>query len=56
MGIIGQVLFAVLMVFCITAVPNSAKEYIVGDAEGWTMKVNYDSWVSGKTFTIGDIL
>ncbi|KAI3883576.1 hypothetical protein MKX03_016258 [Papaver bracteatum] len=56
MGIIGQVLFAVLMVFCIAAVPNSAKEYIVGDAEGWTMNVSYHSWVSGKTFTIGDSL
>ncbi|KAI3889160.1 hypothetical protein MKW92_044283 [Papaver armeniacum] len=56
MGIIGQVLFAFLMVFCIAAVPNSAKEYIVGDAEGWTMNVNYDSWVSGKTFTVGDSL
>ncbi|KAI3978604.1 hypothetical protein MKX01_015779 [Papaver californicum] len=56
MGIIGQLLYAVLMVFCIAAVPNLAKEYIVGDAEGWAVNVNYDSWVSGKTFTVGDSL
>ncbi|KAI3992957.1 hypothetical protein MKX01_009700 [Papaver californicum] len=56
MGTIGHLLYAVLMVFCIAAMPNLAKEYIVGDAEGWTMHVNYDSWVSGKTFTVGDSL
>ncbi|MCL7026732.1 hypothetical protein MKW94_001397 [Papaver nudicaule] len=56
MGIIGQVSFAVLMVFSIAAVPNLAKEYIVGDAEGWTMNVDYTSWANGKTFAVGDSL
>ncbi|AQL02971.1 Chemocyanin [Zea mays] len=30
--------------------------YLVGDAAGWTLKVDYGRWVAGKTFHAGDIL
>ncbi|KAI3873487.1 hypothetical protein MKW98_008139 [Papaver atlanticum] len=56
MGIIGQVLFAVLMVFCIAAVPTLAKEYTVGDYYGWGVNTNLYSWLQGKKFTVGDSL
>ncbi|KAI3843095.1 hypothetical protein MKX03_018350 [Papaver bracteatum] len=56
MGIIGQVLFAVLVVFCIAAEPNLANHYAVGNSLGWAPYVDYQSWVGGKTFTVGDSL
>jgi hypothetical protein len=32
------------------------QEYIVGDCKGWTPWFNYDAWVSGKEFYVGDKL
>lgn len=56
MGVVGQVIFAVLMVFCIAAVPTLAKEYTVGGVYGWGVKTNLYPWVQGKKFTVGDSL
>ncbi|XP_042504674.1 mavicyanin-like [Macadamia integrifolia] len=33
-----------------------ATTYTVGDSNGWAQGVNYDNWVSGKTFYVGDKL
>ncbi|KAF5470190.1 hypothetical protein F2P56_010719 [Juglans regia] len=33
-----------------------AKEYVVGDEEGWNSNVDYYAWVEGKTFYVGDTL
>ncbi|KAF3787621.1 Blue copper protein [Nymphaea thermarum] len=38
------------------AVPISATDYTVGDTSGWTLGVDYNNWVSGKTFQVGDRL
>ncbi|RZC72632.1 hypothetical protein C5167_048112 [Papaver somniferum] len=56
MGSTGRVLFSVLVVFCISAEPNLANQYAVGDTLGWAPYVDYQSWVGGKTFTVGDTL
>ncbi|XP_031503142.1 uclacyanin-2-like [Nymphaea colorata] len=37
-------------------VPISATDYTVGDASGWTLGVDYNNWVAGKTFKVGDRL
>ncbi|CAN6196266.1 unnamed protein product [Urochloa humidicola] len=34
----------------------SAKTFVVGDDQGWTMGVDYVAWVKGKTFQAGDKL
>lgn len=31
-------------------------EHAVGDSSGWNTNVNYVSWASSKTFTVGDTL
>lgn len=31
-------------------------DYDVGDSNGWTSGVDYTTWVSGKTFNVGDNL
>ncbi|KAH7432075.1 hypothetical protein KP509_07G006900 [Ceratopteris richardii] len=32
-----------------------AVNYVVGDSQGWTI-MHYDSWLTGKTFRVGDTL
>ncbi|GKE53550.1 blue copper protein-like protein, partial [Tanacetum coccineum] len=34
----------------------SATNFIVGDAYGWTLHFNYQSWAKGKEFVVGDKL
>ncbi|XP_020586223.1 blue copper protein-like [Phalaenopsis equestris] len=36
--------------------PASADDYNVGDSQGWTTGVDYTTWVSDKTFKVGDKL
>ncbi|KAG6399251.1 hypothetical protein SASPL_140727 [Salvia splendens] len=36
--------------------PALALDYMVGDGEGWKLKVNYTQWAAGKTFVVGDNL
>ncbi|KHN00195.1 Blue copper protein [Glycine soja] len=31
-------------------------DHEVGDTSGWALGVNYNTWASGKTFTVGDTL
>ncbi|KAG0496843.1 hypothetical protein HPP92_001534 [Vanilla planifolia] len=49
-----------LVVFLLAAVaavpPAFAMDYTVGDSQGWASGVDYDTWVSGKTFKVGDNL
>lgn len=42
----------------LVAVPETAlgATYTVGDSSGWTQGVDYSTWTSGKTFTVGDTL
>ncbi|KAI3691720.1 hypothetical protein L6452_31522 [Arctium lappa] len=34
----------------------SAKEYIVGDASGWALDFDYQTWAKDKVFFVGDTL
>lgn len=34
----------------------SATEHVVGDAHGWTLGFDYDTWSQTKQFTVGDTL
>ena len=33
-----------------------ATDYTVGDSAQWDLGVNYSTWASGKTFSVGDKL
>nr|XP_034891944.1 blue copper protein-like [Populus alba] len=46
---------AILVVLC-TVVPILAKDYTVGDTSGWAIGMDYSTWTSGKTFSVGDSL
>ncbi|CAL5381239.1 unnamed protein product [Camellia sinensis] len=47
---------ALMMILVIAAPAAYATQYTVGDASGWAQQVNYITWVSGKTFRVGDTL
>lgn len=34
----------------------TATVYTVGDTAGWDISTDLNSWVAGKSFTVGDIL
>lgn len=40
----------------VTARTSFATQYIVGDDSGWTNGYDYQLWVSGKQFFVGDSL
>ncbi|XP_011016865.1 PREDICTED: blue copper protein-like [Populus euphratica] len=46
---------AILVILC-TVVPILAKDYTVGDSSGWAIGMDYSTWTSGKTFSVGDSL
>jgi hypothetical protein len=37
-------------------VPILAKDHTVGDSSGWAIGMDYSTWTSGKTFSVGDSL
>ncbi|KAF5746786.1 putative Blue copper protein precursor [Tripterygium wilfordii] len=47
---------SVLLVLCMVVPITLATDYTVGDSTGWVMGVDYSTWTSGKTFTVGDKL
>jgi len=48
---------ALLLLLLLVAVPAVfAVTFQVGDNDGWTIGVEYTSWVSEKTFRVGDTL
>ncbi|KAI3861839.1 hypothetical protein MKW92_003353 [Papaver armeniacum] len=52
----GVVVLCAITVFFSCFTLSLAKDYTVGDTAGWASGVNYDTWVSGKTFAVGDTL
>lgn len=51
------------IILCLMAVMGSvcvpislATDYTVGESAGWSLGTDYDSWASGKTFSVGDTL
>ena len=55
-----KVLVSFLVVVVVAQVERSeATNYTVGDTTGWGVPTNtefYDTWESGKTFRVGDVL
>lgn len=48
---------ATAFLFLLLATPAVyAVDYTVGDTNGWTSGADYTTWVSGKTFRVGDAL
>nr|CAB3453657.1 unnamed protein product [Digitaria exilis] len=45
-----------LLVLAGSAALASATTFTVGDSQGWTTGVNYNSWASSKSFAVGDTL
>lgn len=53
----GSTAEAALFLLLLAAVPAVfAVTFQVGDNAGWASGVNYTTWVSGKTFRVGDTL
>ncbi|GAV59129.1 Cu_bind_like domain-containing protein [Cephalotus follicularis] len=44
-----------LLILLLASPAVHAVQYTVGDSAGWT-QMSYNSWLSGKTFTVGDSL
>ncbi|XP_061961288.1 uclacyanin-3-like [Populus nigra] len=47
---------ALLILVLAAPAAYAATTYTVGDSSGWTTFGDYTTWVSGKTFTVGDSL
>ncbi|KAJ9549858.1 hypothetical protein OSB04_022401 [Centaurea solstitialis] len=50
----ANVIFLATLVALATSI--SATEYTVGDASGWTLDFDYQTWTQGKQFFVGDKL
>lgn len=50
-------MYGVLAIF-LTVLPaiSLAKEFMVGDEKGWTIKFDYQAWAADKVFRVGDKL
>lgn len=38
------------------ALTSEATVYTVGDSAGWDISADFPSWLTGKTFYVGDVL
>ncbi|KAE8676795.1 Uclacyanin-2 [Hibiscus syriacus] len=47
---------AFLLLLLLAAPAAHAVQYTVGDSAGWTNSGDYEGWVQGKAFTVGDTL
>ncbi|KAF9591207.1 hypothetical protein IFM89_002862 [Coptis chinensis] len=47
---------AAFLAFLLVLPAAYAVDYIVGDSAGWNQGTDYTTWVSGKTFSVGDRL
>ncbi|KAJ6730311.1 BLUE COPPER PROTEIN-LIKE [Salix viminalis] len=48
--------FCVILVVLCTVVPILGKGHTVGGSSGWAIGMDYSTWTSGKTFSVGDTL
>ncbi|CAN4092410.1 unnamed protein product [Withania somnifera] len=51
----GNFLGGIILFMC-CVVPSLATVHTVGDSGGWGLGVDYGTWASGKTFSVGDSL
>ncbi|KAJ3681801.1 hypothetical protein LUZ60_014374 [Juncus effusus] len=47
---------AFVVFFLALAIATEAKDYVVGDSQGWSTGVDYNTWASANTFNVGDSL
>ncbi|KAK0581984.1 hypothetical protein LWI29_020122 [Acer saccharum] len=47
---------ALLILLLATPAAVFAVDHTVGDTSGWSQSVDYTTWVTGKTFAVGDVL
>ncbi|MFS7924088.1 putative Phytocyanin domain, cupredoxin [Helianthus anomalus] len=47
---------SVVATFFVLATSIYAKEYIVGDENGWKLDFDYQTWAKDKVFFVGDTL
>lgn len=54
----ARMISLLLILLLVAAIPHpaTATNWVVGDAEGWGVGVNYDLWASGKNFAVNDTL
>lgn len=52
----GGILSMLIAMASCLAVPSLAAVYTVGGSNGWTMGVDYTTWTTGRTFSVGDTL
>jgi|UniRef100_A0A2N9GJ75 hypothetical protein len=45
-----------LLILTLAAPVVYGAQHIVGDSTGWSQGVDYSTWATGKTFTVGDTL
>jgi len=55
MGVASVVLLSVAMAIALV-MPCGATQYTVGDKAGWDTTTDFNTWVQGKPFTVGDNL
>ncbi|PSS31613.1 Blue copper protein [Actinidia chinensis var. chinensis] len=55
MACCGAGVVCLVLILC-CAVQSLAKDYTVGESSGWAIGMDYSTWTSGKTFTVGDTL
>ncbi|PRQ57710.1 putative cupredoxin [Rosa chinensis] len=56
MARVSTTALVVIAVFVVFPSMVLAKQYIVGDDQGWEGTVDYQAWADGKTFHVGDVL
>jgi hypothetical protein len=49
-------LLIVAVAVLFAAAPALAADLVVGDDKGWDLEVDYDEWVDGNQFIVGDRL
>lgn len=52
----GFRILCLMAVLCVVMPISSATVYTVGDTAGWSLGVDYSTWISDKTFVVGDSL
>ncbi|WJX83040.1 hypothetical protein P8452_65733 [Trifolium repens] len=53
---LSRALFLFSLIVTIFSTMTMAKDFVVGDKNGWTLGVDYQTWAANKVFRVGDTL
>ncbi|GAU23977.1 hypothetical protein TSUD_327780 [Trifolium subterraneum] len=53
---LSRALFLFSLIITIFSTMAMAKDFVVGDKNGWTLGVDYQTWAANKVFRVGDTL